>query len=82
MRLYEAIGKRILELCDVKGLTVHSLANRCGISSSNIKNIIYGKSTNPGVNIILHICNGLDIPFVDFFNSPLFENYKNFEDLL
>lgn len=82
MRLYDAIGKRILELCEVNGLTVYSLANKCGISSSNIKNIIYGKSTNPGVKVILHICNGLEMSLSAFFNSPLFENYKNFEDLL
>lgn len=82
MRLYEAIGKRILELCEEKEISVYSLANKCGISCLNLKNILYGKSTNPGIKIILHICNGLNISFAEFFNSSIFENYKNFEDLL
>lgn len=82
MRLYEAIGKRILELCEEKEISVYSLANKCGISCSNLKNILYGKSTNPGIKIILHICNGLEISLADFFDSPLFKDYKTFEDLL
>ena len=81
MLLYEAVGKRILELCEQNKIALYSLANKCGISSSNLKNILYGNSKNPGIKIILHICNELDISFSDFFNSPLFDNFKGFDDL-
>lgn len=81
MRLYEAIGKRIIDICEENGITLNALANKCGVPSSNFKNIIYGKSTNPGIKIILHICNGMNMSIATFFDSELFENYKDFEDL-
>ncbi len=82
MWIFEAIGKRLSKLCYEKEISVYSLANKCGISCSNFKNILYGKSTNPEIKIILHICNGSNIPFADSFDSPSFDNYKNFKDLL
>lgn len=49
MTTYEAIKTRIYNLCKEKGITINKLAYTSGISMSSLKNILYGKSTNPGV---------------------------------
>ena len=82
MRLYEAISIRIKEICTRDDITINALANKCGLPSSDIKNILYGKSTNPGVRIILNICNAVDMSLAEFFNAEVFKDYKHFEDLL
>ena len=40
---------RIIELCAQRGFTVNGLAEHAGLSASTLKNILYGKSKNPGI---------------------------------
>ena len=42
------------------------------VAPSSIKNILYGKSKNPGVVTIKMLCDGLGITLVDFFNTDDF----------
>ncbi len=73
MRLYEAVAIRIVELCNERGITINALADICGMPSANLKNIQYGRSKNPGLKIIIQICNGLDISMEEFFHSEVFK---------
>ena len=82
MRLYEAVAKRIVELCNDKGITINALADICGMPSANIKNIQYGRSKNPGIKIIFQICNGLDMTIEEFFHSEVFKDYKYFDEIM
>ena len=72
----EAVAQRILELCGQKGITVNGHANIAAVPPSTIKNIIYGVSKNPGIVTIKMICDGLDIPLDEFFNSEIFRNLQ------
>jgi len=74
MDTYNAVRNRILQLCEVKRMTINRLATESGVSPSSIKNILYGKSQNPGVVTIKMICDGLGITLIDFFNTPEFLN--------
>ena len=74
MKLEEAITKRILALCDQKGITPNKLATLAGLPSSTIRCIFYGRSKNIGTRTLLDVCQALDITLFDFFNDELFKN--------
>ena len=38
-----------------------------------IKNILYGRSTDPKILTIKKICDGLDITLAEFFSTPAFD---------
>lgn len=70
---WEQIVKRILYLCRFYDINVNTLALRAGMTPSTLKSILYGKSKNPGVVTLRHICDGLGITLEDFFHSKLFK---------
>ena len=53
---------------------INSLARQAGISPTILKNIIYGKSHNPGIVTIKLICDGLGISIYNFFNNSQFKS--------
>lgn len=76
MTTWECVVKRILELCAQRGWTVNKLANMCGMGPTTVKNILNGKSQNPGVVTIKKICDGLDMTLIEFFDT---EDFRNLE---
>lgn len=73
MNTYEAIKTRLLFLCGEKNMTINKLATSSGIAPSTVKNILYGKSQNPGIITIKMLCDGMDISLYDFFNTDEFK---------
>lgn len=67
------IANRILELCNQKGITINKLATISAVPPSTIKNILYGKSEQPGITTIKKLCDGLDITLGEFFSTPEFD---------
>ena len=76
MLVKEAVEKRIVELCNEKGIAINALANISGISPSTVYSIMNEKSQNPGVVSIKKICDGLNISIRQFFDSELFDNLE------
>ncbi len=76
MGTYKAVKNRILYLCEEKKMTINRLATESGVAPSTIKNILYGKSQNPGIVTIKMLCDGLGISVDEFFNT---EEFKNLE---
>ncbi len=72
MRLKEAIRKRILNLCDERGITVNKLATISGITQSTLNNVINGRNNSVTVSTVKKICDGLDITILQFFDSEVF----------
>lgn len=70
---WERIVKRILYLCRMYKMNLNALALRAGITPSTLKSILYGKSKNPGVVTLKHICDGFGISLEEFFHSRLFQ---------
>ena len=60
----------------VSAYTINKLANQSGVAPSTVKNILYGKSKNPGIVTIKMLCDGLDISLIEFFASSEFENIE------
>ena len=76
MNAKEAVAKRIIELCEERGIAINALANISGVSPSTIYSMLNKKSQNPGVVSIKKICDGLDISLRYFFDSDLFDNLE------
>ncbi len=69
---YSTVKERIEDLLNENNLSIHKLSILSGVSPSTIKNILYGKSTNPGVVTIKMLCDGFGISLVEFFNTEEF----------
>ena len=72
MDVTELVRKRLKYLLEVNKLPINRLATYSGIPASTLKNILYSKSENPGIETIKALCDGLDITLVDFFSSKEF----------
>ena len=57
-------------------LSLNGLARLAAVPPSTLKNIIYGKSKNPGVVTLKLLCDGMGITITEFFNSPLFSELE------
>lgn len=72
MNTYVAVKNRILQLCEEKRMTINKLATESAVPPSSIKNILYGKSQNPGIVTLKLLCDGLGISLSEFFSAPEF----------
>ena len=72
MNTYNAVKNRILALCKEHKLTINKLASKSAIPPSTLKNILYGKSHNPGIVTIKMLCDGFGISLIDFFDTAEF----------
>lgn len=72
MDMYTAVKNRILQLLGEKHMSIHKLAMESAVAPSSIKNILYGKSQNPGIVTIKMLCDGFGITLTEFFNTEEF----------
>ncbi|MBQ8215030.1 MAG: helix-turn-helix transcriptional regulator [Clostridia bacterium] len=73
---YETVKTRLLMLCDEKRMSIHKLALESAVAPSTIKNILYGKSKNPGIVTIKMLCDGLGITLTEFFDTDDFKKLE------
>ena len=74
MKTYEAVRDRILFLLDDKRMSIHKLAIESAVAPSTIKNILYGKSINPGIVTIKMLCDGFGITLTELFDTSVFNS--------
>ena len=73
MNTYTAVRDRLLQLLGEHKMSIHRLALESAVAPSSIKNIIYGKSQNPGIVTIKMLCDGFGITISDFFATEEFK---------
>ena len=76
MDTYTAVKNRILQLLGEQRMSIHRLAMESAVAPSSIKNILYGKSKNPGIVTLKMLCDGLGISLTDFFDTDLFRGLE------
>ena len=76
MGTYTIVKNRILQLLGEKNMSIHKLAMEAAIAPSSIKNILYGKSQNPGIVTIKKLCDGLEISLREFFDADIFDDIE------
>jgi transcriptional regulator with XRE-family HTH domain len=54
-------------------MSIHKLSIESGVAPSTIKNILYGKSQNPGIVTLKMLCDSFNITLLEFFNSGEFQ---------
>ena len=74
MNTYTTVKNRILQLLGKKRMSIHKLAVESAVPPSSIKNILYGKSQNPGIVTIKMLCDGFGITLIEFFDTEEFLN--------
>jgi len=76
MNVGTAVKLRILELCELRDITVNKLGTISGVAQSTLNNIVSGRNNSTTVSTIKKICDGLDISIIDFFNISIFEDLE------
>ncbi len=76
MNTYKTVKNRILQLLGEKNMSIHKLAMESAVAPSSIKNILYGKSKNPGIVTIKMLCDGFGISLIDFFETEAFRDLE------
>ena len=76
MDTYTTVKNRILQLLGERNISIHKLATESAVPPSSIKNILYGKSKNPGIVTLKMLCDGFGITLPDFFNTEDFEELE------
>lgn len=69
-----ATRQRLFYLCRRRHMTIASLSAQAGVPSSTIKNVLYGRSQNPGIATLQLLCAGLGISLFEFFDSEEFRS--------
>lgn len=76
MDTYSTVRDRLLILLDERKMSIHKLAIESSVPPSTIKNILYGKSKNPGIVTLKMLCDGLNISLNEFFNTKEFRELE------
>ena len=71
-----AVRNRILQLCGEHEISINKLATISALPPSSIKNILYGKSQNPGIVTLKMLCDGFGITLIEFFDTEEFRNLE------
>ena len=73
---YTAVKNRLLQLLGERKMSIYKLSVESAVAPSSIKNIIYGRSVNPGVVTIKMLCDGFGITLTEFFDTDEFRNLE------
>ncbi len=76
MTVGEVLRKRILPLCDERGITVNKLATMSGVTQRTLSDIVGGRNSSATLSTIKKLCDGLDIELSEFFAAPEFEGLE------
>ena len=71
-----AVRNRILQLCGEHEISINKLATISALPPSSIKNILYGKSQNPGIVTLKMLCDGFGVSLIEFFDTAEFRNLE------
>ena len=76
MDTISAVKTRILLLCSERNITINKLATLSALPPSSVKNILYGRSTDPKLLTIKKLCDGLDVTLGEFFSTEEFDGLE------
>ena len=76
MNVGDVVKKRLLDLCQERGITINKLANISGVTQSTLNNIISGRNNSATVATIKKLCDGLGITLAEFFDTIEFNTLE------
>ena len=75
MKLNEAVGLRIEELCKQRGITRYKLCANGGLSRQTICSL--GEREGVLLSTIWDVCETLQITLAEFFDAPIFAEIQD-----
>ncbi len=75
----EVFVKKVTQLMREKHYSTYKLSIMSAIPNSTIHNILKGNTKNPGLDNIVNICRGLNVPLIEFFSDEMF-SFENLPD--
>lgn len=73
MNLNRAVAIRIAQLLKDKNLTQYKLEKNSGLLHGTISNIMAEKNKTVTITTIFKLAKGFNMHYLEFLNSPLFE---------
>ncbi len=67
------LANRLKELCEEKNLSYNALAEKSGLPVRRIYRMACGGTSNPGVFVMMQLCNGLGMSLDEFFATDEFK---------
>lgn len=75
MEQRDAIGKRIQDLMEQKGLNYNTLAEKSGVPLKRVYRLANSMNSNPSVFLMMQICDGLGVSLDEFFGAEEFKEF-------
>ena len=76
MGIKNAIVERVLEICHNRGIPPNDLAVRSGVTPSTVYSMLDPRRKDLSVITLKKLCDGLDMPFTEFFDADVFKNLE------
>ena len=74
MRVDEAIGIRLVNLCFQKNMLTEDLIENCALSITRIQNILTAKAHRITTDEVAALCHALKMDVADFFQDDIFKD--------
>lgn len=75
MKLSEAISKRIIMLCQERGISIEQLVEKANADSYAVMAVVRGRGDTAPLDLMGEICLTLGITMSEFFHHSLFEGF-------
>lgn len=74
MTISKSVSTRIREILYKRKISIYKLSNLSGLSKGTITSLLYNRYDSVNLKTVFIILQTLDIPVLEFFDSPLFED--------
>lgn len=76
MNIKEACTRRFEQICLERKIKYNELANLSGVTPSTVYSMMDARRHDLSIITIKKLCDGLDMPIYDFFNSEIFDELE------
>ena len=76
MMVKDAVVARFLSICNSRGITPNELAVISGVTPSTVYSMLDPKRRKLQIATIKILCDGLEMPLCEFFDSPEFDSLE------
>ncbi len=76
MGVKNAVAERFKSICAKRGITPNELASISGVTPSSVYSMFDEKRRNISIILIKKLCDGLDMPLSEFFDSEEFTSLE------
>lgn len=76
MGVKDAVTARFESICRERSMTINELASRSGVTPSSVYSMLDPSRRNISIVLIKKLCDGLDLPLNQFFDSEEFDTLE------